>query len=311
LKFFFLSSVGQEELKKRATGTTVVGIRQSELRKVNVVSPPLAEQRAIAGVLGALDDKIELLGAQNRTLEAMARTLFRSWFVRFDPVPERAAGAGVLPLSPEVAALFPAALVDSALGPIPQGWRVLPLDEIADYLNGLALQKYPAQSGDEYLPVIKIAELRRGVTENSGRANLDLPAKYIVDDGDVLFSWSGSLEVVLWSGGRGALNQHLFKVTSATFPRWFYYFWTLHHLPEFQAIAASKATTMGHIQRHHLKQAKVIVPPDETLAAMGEIFSPLLERVLSNLKEARTLAALRDELLPRLLSGALRVPPEP
>jgi type I restriction enzyme S subunit len=128
---------------------------------------------------------------------------------------------------------------------LPEGWRVGKLSEIADFLNGLALQKYPAIQGKETLPVIKIRELKQGVTENTDKANTELDKKYIINNGDILFSWSGSLEVVIWKYGKGVLNQHLFKVSSKEYPKWFYYHWTLHHLKEFKNVAANKATTMG------------------------------------------------------------------
>jgi len=150
-----------------------------------------------------LDDKIELNSQTNSTLEAIAQAIFKQWFVDFT---------------------YPGAtgeMVDSELGPIPKGWRIKPLDEIADFLNGLALQKFPPENETEYLPVIKIRELRNGVTESSDQASRKLPKDYIIQDGDLLFSWSGSLEVKFWVGGEGALNQHLFKVTSKNFPPWF------------------------------------------------------------------------------------------
>ncbi len=122
-----------------------------------------------------------------------------------------------------------------------------------------------------------------------------------------MFSWSGSLEVVIWCGGRGALNQHLFKVTSNEYPRWFYYLWTREHLPDFQEIAAGKATTMGHIQRKHLTQAEALVPSHELLKAMNQYMEPIVERIIQCNVESRTLAALRDALLPKLMSGEVRV----
>ena len=129
------------------------------------------------------------------------------------------------------------------------------------YLNGLALQKFPPESEDEFLPVIKIAQLRAGNTVGADRASARLKPEYIVHDGDVLFSWSGSLEVEFWCGGDGALNQHLFKVSSAEVPKWFYYLATRHFLHGFREIAAHKATTMGHIQRKHLTEARLLVTP--------------------------------------------------
>ena len=106
-------------------------------------------------------------------------------------------------------------------------------------------------------------------------ASAELEPDYIVEDGDVLFSWSGSLECVLWAGGRGALNQHLFKVTSTEFPKWLYYRWIHQHLEDFRHIAAGKATTMGHIQRHHLSDAKVVLPPQQLLQALDLTMAPL------------------------------------
>jgi len=168
-------------------------------RKMYVTLPLLAEQRAIASVLGSLDDKIELNRRMNETLEEMARALFKSWFVDFDPVRAKMEGRQPFGMDDETANLFPDSFEDSALGEIPKGWSVEPLDQIARFLNGLALQKYPPEGG-EYLPAVKIAELRKGVTASSGRASTRIPPQYIVEDGDVLFSWSGSLEVQLWTG---------------------------------------------------------------------------------------------------------------
>jgi type I restriction enzyme S subunit len=156
------------------------------------------------------------------------------------------------------AALFPSRLIPSPLGDIPEGWEVKPLDKIAKFLNGLALQKYPA-TAEKYLPVIKISQIRQGSAVSADRASVDIPPEYIIEDGDVIFSWSGSLMQVLWTGGRGALNQHLFKVTSDDYPKWLYYLWVGAHMPWFQGIAASKATTMGHIQRIHLEQAQTVM----------------------------------------------------
>jgi len=263
------------------------------------------EQRAIAHILGTLDDKIDLNRRMSETLEAMARALFKSWFVDFDPV--RAKAEGRDPGLPKpLADLFPARLVDSELGEIPEEWEVKSLDEIARFLNGLALQKYPPLDGQS-LPVIKIAQLRAANTIGADRASADLEADYVVHDGDILFSWSGSLECRLWAGGPGALNQHLFKVTSRRYPRWLCYLGIHRHLDDFRHIAAGKATTMGHIQRHHLSDAKLLVPPPALLRAMDVVIEPIFENTWRRAVQSRTLAALRDALLPKLISGELRV----
>ena len=276
-------------------------------RNMKITLPPLPEQRAIARILSTLDDKIKLNHRMNATLKAMARAIFKSWFVDFDPVRAKMEGEEPAGMDAETAALFPEEFVEVDGREVPAGWGTKDLDEIATYINGLALQKYPPE-GDDYLPVIKIAQLRKGSSEGADKASATLDPAYIIDDGDLIFSWSGSLIVALWCGDKGALNQHLFKVVSEHYPKWFYYLWTLHHLPDFQAIAASKATTMGHIRRHNLSEAKVFVPPPQLLGKMDQTFAPLIEMVIANSVQSRTLAALRDTLLPKLISGEIRVP---
>ncbi len=242
----------------------------------------------------------------NETLEAVARALFKSWFVDFDPV--RANAEKCDPAIPKaIADLYPSSFEHSEVGDIPKHWTVVGLDEIGRFLNGLALQKFPPQNG-RFLPVIKIAQLRTENTSEADKASADLAPEYVVNDGDVLFSWSGSLECVLWAGGRGALNQHLFKVTSEAYPKWFYFFWICHHLQDFREIAAGKATTMGHIQRGHLSAAKVLIPPAELLNEMSRYFAPLINQIVELKVASKTLAAIRDALLPKLISGDLRAP---
>ena len=245
--------------------------------------------------------------------------LFRS--VDFDPVrakhalskvegaerrPSASSGQAFPGLPKPLADLFPDSFEDLELGEIPMGWEVKGIDEIANFLNGLALQKYPRGDGPT-LPVIKIAQLRKGDTEGADRCNTSVPPEYVINDGDVLFSWSGSLQCVLWAGDRGALNQHLFKVTSTLFPKWFYYLWVHEHLASFRHTAAGKATTMGHIQRHHLSDAKIVVPESDVLNATDKMIAPIIEQVMQRRVESRTLAALRDTLLPKLISGDLRL----
>ena len=296
-------------------------LNRNHVHPIEIRWPPLAEQHAIAHILGTLDDKIELNRRMNQTLEAMARALFKSWFVDFDPVrakhalskvegaegrPSASSGQAFPGLPKPFADLFSDSFEDSALGEIPKGWAVKGIDEIANFLNGLALQKHPRGDGAT-LPVIKIAQLRKGDTEGADRCNTSVPPEYVINDGDVLFSWSGSLECVLWAGDRGALNQHLFKVTSTLFPKWFYYLWVHEHLASFRHTAAGKATTMGHIQRHHLSDAKIVVPESDVLNATDKMISPIIEQVMQRRVESRTLAALRDTLLPKLISGDLRL----
>ncbi len=285
-----------------ATGSTFPNISREQLEGIHFPLPPLSEQRRIAKILGDLDDKIELNRKMNETLEQMARALFKSWFIDFDPVRAKMEGRQPPGMDADTAALFPSRLVESELGLIPEGWEVKALDSIASFLNGLALQKYPPSDG-QTLKVIKIAQLRSGNTHSADVCSSEIPDAYIIGDGDVLFSWSGSLEVEIWCGGAGALNQHLFKVTSNAVPQWFCYQWLRHHLPTFREIAADKATTMGHIQRKHLAETFALVPSAELVNAMTSIMKPVHSQLINNNIQSRTLASLRDTLLPKLMKG--------
>jgi type I restriction enzyme S subunit len=190
---------------------------------------------------------------------------------------------------------------------VPEGWELKPIAKIATFLNGLALQKYPPRGDGDDLRVIKIAQLRKGSTKGADWANGDVPEEFVIHDSDLLFSWSGTLEATFWFGGTGALNQHLFKVTSERYPSWFCLLWIRQHLPWFRSIAASKATTMGHIKRGHLHEAQVVIPSVEVLRAANLAIGPLYELHAQIMMESRQLAKMRDFLLPRLLSGDVRV----
>ena len=301
-------------------------------RGLNVRVPDITLQREVASTLGILDDKIEINRQINQTLEQIAHAIFKSWFVDFEPVkakikakaagrdPERAVMCAISGKTGDeldqisadhrqqlaaTVTLFPDELVDSELGLIPKGWDIKPLDEIAHYQNGLALQKFRPEDDNDFLPVVKIAQLKKGVADSGEKASSNIKPECIIDNGDVVFSWSGSLMVDIWCGGRAALNQHLFKVTSSAYPKWFYLYWTKHHLEKFQQIAADKAVTMGHIKRSHLNEALCAVPSDGLLG-LG-IISDFVKKNIYNKLESFSLETLRNELLPKLLSGDPRL----
>lgn len=183
------------------------------------------------------------------------------------------------------------------------------LSEIADYLNGLAMQKFRPKENEVGLPVLKIKELRQGSCDESSElcSPSTIKPDYIIRDGDVIFSWSGSLLVYIWCGGTCGLNQHLFKVTSQKYDKWFYYLWTKHHLDRFIFLAADKATTMGHIKREELDKAEVIIPNTEVYSKLTMTLSPIIDKIINTRIENRKLACLRDSLLPELISGNISV----
>ncbi|OYQ82385.1 restriction endonuclease subunit S [Wohlfahrtiimonas chitiniclastica] len=256
-----------------AGGSAQPGANAKQLASFSFLLPPLPEQKAIADVLSALDDKIDLLQRQNETLEKMAETLFRQWFIEETK----------------------------------EDWEELPLSSIATFTNGLACQKYPPKRGEIGLPVLKIKELSSGITATSDRATTDVKSEYIVEHGDIIFAWSASLMVKIWSGETCILNQHLFNVRSDEYPKWFYYEWCKYHLREFISIAQSHATTMGHIKRKDLDEAMVKIPTDKEFDLMNKLMTPNLDKIILNLKQIQTLQNMRDTLLPKLMSGEVRV----
>ena len=155
--------------------------------------------------------------------------------------------------------------------------------------------------------MIKIREMKNGFSDNTEKAKNDLDKKYVVENGDVLFSWSGTLELMMWYNEKGALNQHIFKVISEEYEKWFCYEWIRFHLPKFRRIAEGKVTTMGHIQRHHLSEALVLIPLSEVLEKMNIIMNPIFKILLSNNMLIQNLIKIRDILLPKLMSGKIRV----
>lgn len=298
-------------------------------------------QFAIASFLFSLDQKIEVNQKINQTLEQIAQSLFKSWFVDFEPVKAKIAAleagssqedatlAAMTAISGKdadalmvferehpqqyaelkaTAELFPSATQETELGKTPEGWSIKSLDEIATYQNGLALQKFRPENDKDFLPVVKIAQLKKGFADGEEKASANIKPECIIDNGDVVFSWSGSLMVDIWCGGRAALNQHLFKVTSKKHPQWLYYKYTTHHLAEFQSIAEAKAVTMGHIKREHLSQAKCVIPPSDVINSFTPKFEPLIKNIISNRLQSQQLEQLRDTLLPKLLSGEITLP---
>ena len=281
---------------KDAAIKSMVGTSGRQRAQVDVLEnltmklPSIAEQKSIADILTKLDDKIAVNKQINDNLEQQAQALFKSWFVDFEPFKD-------------------VEFVESELGMIPEGWKVVSLSAIADYINGLAMQKYRPIEGEKGLPVLKIKELGQGSTDDN--SELCSPSligeKYIIDDGDIIFSWSGTLMVKIWCGGKCGLNQHLFVVEPKDYPHWFAYQWTKHHLDNFIHIAKDKAVTMGHIKRGELDKAKVVVPDGTSMAAIDSMMKPLHRQIISNNIESRRLAQLRDTLLPSLMSGELKV----
>ena len=236
-------------------------------------------KRAVS-ILSSIDEKIKLNTEINENLEQQAQAIFKSWFIDFEPFG----------------------------GVVPDDWNTGNLLDIADYLNGLAMQKFRPKDDEIGLPVLKIKELRQGICDsNSELCSPNINPEYIIHDGDVIFSWSGSLLVDFWCGGICGLNQHLFKVSSDKYDKWFFYSWTNHHLNRFIAIAADMATTMGHIKREELAKSIIIIPNQSDYNEISTQLRPIYDLIIANRIENQRLAALRDALLPKLMNGEIDV----
>ena len=180
-----------------------------------------------------------------------------------------------------------------------ESWEEANLPQIADYINGLAMQKFRPKSEDS-LPVIKIKELSQGKSDNNSEiCDPSIDSRYIIDDGDIIFSWSGTLMVKIWCGGKGGLNQHLFKVIPKQYHDWFVYLWTNYHLDKFQNIAKGKAVTMGHIKREDLEKSAVYVPNKNMMEQYNKLIEPLYNRNIELSIENRNLSQLKEKYLHR------------
>ena len=277
LFLYYLLVHNRNRIENMGSGTTFKEISGSVMKDITVSVPSdIAEQRTIAGILGVLDDKIENNKTINNHLEQIAQAIFKKEFV--------------------------------SLSSLPIGWQQASLIDIADYLNGLAMQKYRPTDDERGIPVLKIKELRQGGCDNNSElCSPNIKSEYIIQNGDVIFSWSGSLLIDFWCDGICGLNQHLFKVSSKKYDKWFYYAWIKHYLNHFIAVAADKATTMGHIKRDELIKTEVFIPTEEDYNRIGSLLNPIYDLIISNRIENNQLAKTRNSLLPRLISGELDI----
>jgi type I restriction enzyme S subunit len=310
--YVFTTAEQQHYIRQNAIQTGVPHTNLGILRSTPVPLPPLSVQRAIARILGSLDDKIELNSRMNETLGAIAGALFKSWFVDFDPV--RAKAEGRDPQVPsDLVDSFPNSLEVSEIGEIPAGWGTRSVYELATYINGAAYRSFNPSAKRRGLPIIKIAELKAGVTPQTLFSDVDMPKKYRIDTGDILLSWSGnpdtSIDTFVWSHGPAWLNQHIFRVVPHRAQERAVVLMTLRSLrPVFAEIARNKQTTgLGHVTIEDLKRLRVPLVPEPILLQWNSIVEPFLSRSFALEGENKTLAALRDALLPKLISGELRI----
>jgi type I restriction enzyme, S subunit len=291
----------------------VPGVNRNHLHTARIVLPPVTEQVRIAEMLQSLDNRIDLLHQTNTTLQSIAQALFKSWFIDFDPVRAKAEGREPEAMDAGTAALFPAEFDESTLGLIPRGWRAEPLYELASFINGASYKAFEPNADGRGLPIVKIAELKGGLTAQTAYSDLAMPEKYRIRNGDLLFSWSGnpdtSIDTFIWGDGDAWLNQHIFKVVPRARSERSFIFLLLRYLrPIFAGLARNKQTTgLGHVTVADMRRLQVTVPPPSTLLRFDELVTPLLDAMELNASKAKLFGEIRQTLLPRLISGRLRL----
>ena len=269
------------------------------IKNIEFELPDKNIQKKIGELLSYLESKIELNNFINAELESMAKTIYNYWFVQFDfpdknGKPYKSRGGKMV-------------WNDELKKAIPEGWEVKTLLDIATFTNGLACQKFRPVNETDSLPVIKIKEMNEGISSKTELVRNDIPKHLIIENGDVLFSWSATLDVKIWTGGKGGLNQHIFKVTSLKYPRTYYYFEVLSYLQHFKMMAELRKTTMGHITQDHLRQSRISVPPIDLIEQLHIKLNPLIELSIKNKEQNEQLSNLRDWLLPMLMNGQVSV----
>ena len=299
-----------EWFKFHAIGATMPNLNEGIIRSFQLSVPPLPEQRAIAHILGALDDKIELNRRMSETLEAMAQALFKSWFVDFEPVRAKVEGrwqrGQSLPgLPAHLYDLFPDRLVDSELGEIPEGWEVTSIYEVADVIYGAPFASVQFNTDGVGTPLIRIRDLAR---ENPGVWTPEVHQKgYKVRPGDIVVGMDGEFRAYLWGGPDAWLNQRLCVFVpkswgSAAFVR------NSIIKPLAEIEATETATTVIHLGKSDIDRFMIVAPTAVVLNAFSQVCQPWYDRIVATKREATILIGLRDALLTKLISGELRVP---
>ena len=305
--YYLLSTIDFNEI---SSGSSLPYLTQRDLERIQVNILPKKEQATIALLLGSIDDKIDLNQATNETLEATARALFKDWFVDFGPTQAKMEGRDAY-LAPDLWQLFPDRLNKES--GIPEGWESEPVYDQAEWVNGAAYKNMHFSEDHGALPVVKIAELKAGITNNTKFTNTELGEKYRIYSGELLFSWSGnpdtSIDTFIWQYGSAWLNQHIFAVRSnGKMSKALLYILLKSYMPEFAEIARNKQTTgLGHVTKADMKRMMVCVASDTTRNKFEELVHSLFDTLVANLYENRWLVQTRDLLLPKLMSGEIRL----
>ncbi len=295
LDYLFRTNEVRKQIRDSATGSKVKHTSPDRIYDVEVYVHSLAVQKRIGALLHAIDSKIRNNNKTCLELESMAKTIYDYWFLQFefpneDGKPYKSSGGKMV-------------WNEELKKEIPEGWKVGNLYDIAEFINGLACQKYRPINENRKIPVIKIKEMHEGISDNTEYVREDIPAKNIVNDGDILFSWSATLETMIWTGGKGGLNQHIFKIIPKEYAKYYVYMQLSAYIINFVHMAEARKTTMGHITTDHLKQSRIALPPKKITDMYDEKVQGTFNKIICNSRQDRELILLRDFLLPLLMNG--------
>lgn len=315
LLYSFLSPTLQHQFgSHEGSGSVVSHIRVGDCFKFKLKLPPLPVQKEIASLLGALDDLIALLRETNATLEAIAQALFKSWFVDFDPVRARMEGRPPEGMDDATAALFPDSFEESELGWVPSGWTCSTIGESTSYLNRGISPKYVETGG---VLVLNQKCIRDYIVDTSRARRHDSVQKKVdgraLQFGDVLVNSTGvgtlgRVAQVLALEEPTVVDSHVTVARASAALSWNYFgLAMMRKQPEIEALGEG-TTGQTELSRGKLASIKILVPPMPVLRRFDDATMPLRQRFAANLQQAQTLATLRDTLLPRLISGQLRLP---
>lgn len=300
IHYLLATDLVKNQLEAMAHGTRQHNISPDDIYKVTVFIPSLSDQKKIGKTLYNLEDKISNNNAISKELESMAKTIYDYWFLQFefpdkDGKPYRSNGGKMI-------------WNEQLKQEIPVGWKVDNLYKIADFINGIACQKYRPLDNKHKLPVIKITEMHDGFSSKTEFVRDSISKDHIINNGDILFSWSASLETMIWNYGKGGLNQHIFKVIPKNGFSLHYVYQTLSsYIVNFKRMAEARKTTMGHITQDHLKQSRIVIPPQGLINKFENIVKKFYAEITTVDEESQQLKSLRDFLLPMLMNGQVSI----
>ena len=285
--------------RNKSLGSTINHLYQRDLENFEVILPDIEVQKKIAEVLDSIDEKIDNCKKQNVVILNKVKTIFDYWFLQYN-YPDK----NNLPYKENDGALVYNSEMETD---IPIGWEVGNLYEIADFINGMACQNHRPKENESYLPVIKIREMHDGYSEDTEICSANVAKKYHIHSGDILFSWSATLETCIWGSSEGILNQHIFKVEPKKYGKFYTYFQLDSYLINFKKMAAARKTTMGHITSQHIEQSRIALPPKEVALKFEECIGDLMKKSINNNVQIDELVKLREFYLPLFMSDQITI----